>query len=45
LIEIKSDGGKVSDGQQRWHRGWGGQVTVCRSLAGVLAVIGWRKLA
>lgn len=43
LIEIKDSKGRVSEGQQRWHSAWAGQVTVCRTLAGVLAVIGWSK--
>jgi len=40
LMEIKTDGGTLTQAQLDWNREWNGQADVVRSLEGALAVVG-----
>lgn len=39
LIEIKSETGQLSRGQQEWHRSWSGSVFVVKSVADILNLL------
>lgn len=39
LMEIKTDSGRLTPAQIRFHRNWPGQVAVARTLADALAII------
>ena len=40
LIECKSAGGQLSEGQQKWHEHWAGQVDVAWTLEDALQIVG-----
>lgn len=40
LMEIKDQGGSLTDSEQRWHRAWPGEVHVIWSLDEALKVVG-----
>jgi len=40
LCEIKSETGKLNEAQQRFHRGWRGQVAVARTVEDALRLAG-----
>ena len=39
LMEIKTDAGRLTPAQIRFHRNWPGQVAIARTLADALAII------
>lgn len=41
LIELKSKGGKLTEGQKRFREQWKGQHAVCSTLEEILKVIGF----
>lgn len=41
LIELKSKGGKLTDGQKQFHNEWTGQHAICTTLEDILKVIGF----
>lgn len=45
LLEIKTDGGTLSQSQLDWINGWNASVSTVRSIEGALAVVGLTKSA
>lgn len=43
LLEVKTDGGTLSQSQLDWINGWNSQVHTVRSVEGALAVVGLVK--
>jgi len=44
LMEIKTDGGTLSQSQLDWINGWNSQVHTVRSIEGAFAIVGLAKL-
>lgn len=40
LIELKSKGGKLTEGQKRFREMWTGQHTICETVEEILKIIG-----